>query len=101
MKPAAAGRFHPRFQVECLEGSAYRSSRRHYLRPRHFLTRVEVDDESIRPLDVFECRVPGVNFKHAHLDEADDAGDVIGDQIFADFPFLLYANAAERFGRPR
>ena len=41
-----------------------------------------------------------MDLEDAHLRQADDGADVVGDQVFANLGFLLDAHAAERRRRP-
>jgi hypothetical protein len=68
--------------------------------PAHPLTGIEVEDQTIRLFEVIDSGVPGVNLEDPHLDEADQARQVIDDQVFVGLGLLADPRAAQRFRRP-
>ena len=69
-------------------------------RPLDRLARVDIDDDPVRLLDARVPGIPGVHLQHAHLHEADERLDRVGNQILTDLGLFLNAHAPDGYRRP-
>ena len=59
---------------------------------------VEVEDQPVGLFEVSDARSPDVNFKDAHLDERDQAGDIIDRQVVFGCAFLCDVHLPQMIG---
>ena len=100
MEPASARRLRPALQAKRAQRIAHEPPGLDHLLPRHIRSRIEIEDDAVGLLDVLGARIPGVDLDHVHLDERNDGGERIGDQVLAELRLLLDADAAQRGRRP-
>ena len=91
----AARRLHEALEAERGEHVAHGTRRRNHRGPAHVGSGVEVEDETVRVLDVIDGRVPGMDLEHVHLHQREDPGEVVGDEVLAELRLLLDAHATK------
>src|SRR5262249_61075314 len=62
--------------------------------------RTETNHDATGLLEPSHDRVPRVDLEDADLDQPDERGERIDDQVFSDLPFLLNLDAPKTLRRP-
>ncbi|MEJ7727770.1 MAG: hypothetical protein WKG00_00990 [Polyangiaceae bacterium] len=96
----AARRLHERRQLDGLQRIAHALRRVDDSSPGQRLVRVDVDDHAVRVLEVGGGRAPGMHLEDADLRQADQAREVVDDQVVAGLGLLADGDASQRLGRP-